>query len=58
MRQNPTIEEIKEILAELRSILENALEILDPEITKQNSKYHQPVFKKNGEKLCQAPSTK
>jgi hypothetical protein len=67
--------EAKEILAELRAILEDtlkildtkrqgkdhkmklqsALEILEPESTKQNSKY-QPVFEKTGEKPCQTIS--
>ena len=56
MSQNPTIE-IKEVLAELHSILESTLEIFGPEITKQNSKY-QPVFERKSEKQCQAPSTK
>ena len=49
--------EVKEILAELKKILQDALDLLDPEITKQNSKY-QPVFERKSEKQCQAPSTK
>jgi ElaB/YqjD/DUF883 family membrane-anchored ribosome-binding protein len=47
--------EAKEILAELRAILEDTLEILDTDGTKQNSKY-QPVFEKTGEKQCQTIS--
>ncbi|MGZ4850886.1 MAG: hypothetical protein ACXV2C_05855 [Candidatus Bathyarchaeia archaeon] len=47
--------EAKEILAELRAILEDTLEILEPESTKQNSKY-QPVFEKTSEKQCQTIS--
>ena len=43
--------ELRCVLSELRKILQDALEILAPESSK-------PVFEKNGEKQCQAPSSK
>ena len=43
--------ELRCVLDELKKILQDALDLLAPE-------GQEPVFEKNGEKQCQAPSTK